>query len=250
VSTRDFVTIDVFERPIGAVRRWRRSVTKALAQKPPGLRAVTVNYCNNATHALAPRLIPGGCAVVAAWDSAEAAADAWDGPLRGARGGPAVYCLDGEITRVRLDNDVDTWHGWSPSAEGATPLSADEPMVAIVHGIVRPRYLGHFFKNNMHAASRAAHHPGHRGSVDVSSALPFEHTSISLWETLKLARDYAYAPGAHLHAMKHALTTPTHRVGVFLQLRPTASTGRLGLDTPAFPHLPPAYRGRSILRTT
>jgi hypothetical protein len=195
---------------------------------------------------LAPRLIPGGCAVVAAWESAEVAAAAWRGPLRPASGVPRIYSLDGEVTRVRLDNDGDTWHGWSPSAEGSASLSSDEPMVAIVHGIVRPRYLGNFFKNNLHAASRASHHPGHRGSVDISSALPFEHTSISLWETLKLARDYAYAPGAHSHAMKHALSTPTHRVGVFLQVRPTASSGRLGIDTPAFPDLPPAYRGQPI----
>lgn len=239
----DFLTIDVFERPAGAVRRWRASIRQALENRPEGLRSVTVNYANNATHAIAPRLLPGGCAVVAAWDSADAAAEAWRGPLRTARAGARAYSLDGEITRVRLDNDGDTWHGWGPSAEGTTSLSSEEPMVAIVHGIVRPRHLGNFFKNNLHAASRAKHHPGHRGSVDISSALPFEHTSISLWETLKLARDYAYAPGAHSHAMKHALSTPTHRVGVFLQVRPTASSGCLGIDAPAFPDLPPAYRG-------
>jgi hypothetical protein len=116
-------------------------------------------------------------------------------------------------------------------------------MVAIVHGIVHRGQLTTFVRNNMHAASRAAHHPGHRGSVDVSSKLPFEHTSISLWKTLGLAEDYAYQPGGHAHAMKHTIVNKTHRVGCFLRIRPLASTGTLGLASPAFPALPPANRG-------
>ncbi|MEV4241634.1 hypothetical protein AB0J47_41525 [Nocardia sp. NPDC049737] len=116
-------------------------------------------------------------------------------------------------------------------------------MVAIVHGIVRPRELTNFIHNNLHAASRAAHHPGHRGSVDVSSKLPFEHTSISLWKTLALAQDYAYSPGGHAKAFEHALKTNTHKVGCFLRIRPLASTGHLGIDAPAFPKLPAANRG-------
>ena len=94
----------------------------------------------------------------------------------------------------------------------------------------------------MHAASRAAHHPGHRGSVDISSQLPFEHTSISLWKTLKSAADYAYAPGGHAPAMNHARQADTHRAGVYLRIRPLASTGGLGCDEPAYPDLPDALR--------
>lgn len=116
-------------------------------------------------------------------------------------------------------------------------------MVAVVHGIVRPRQLTTFVRNNLHAASRAAHHPGHCGSVDVSSQLPFEHTSISLWKTLAAAEDYAYRPGGHAFAMKHTIKNNTHRVGCFLRVRPLASTGSLGIAAPAFPALPPANRG-------
>ncbi|WP_200949975.1 hypothetical protein [Nocardioides sp. Root151] len=115
-------------------------------------------------------------------------------------------------------------------------------MVAIVHGILRRGELITFVRNNVHAASRAAHHPGHRGSVDISAQLPFEHTSISLWKTYELAQVFAYRPGGHASAMKHALKKKTHRVGVFLQARPTACTGALGIDQPPFPQLPPANR--------
>ena len=42
--------------------------------------------------------------------------------------------------------------------------------------------------------------------------------------------------------MKHALRAKPHRVGVFLQARPFASTGTLGTDSPPFPNLPQANR--------
>jgi len=111
-------------------------------------------------------------------------------------------------------------------------LTKDEPMVAIVHGILRRGRLLEFVGNNRHAASRALHHPGHRGSVDISSQLPFEHTSISLWKTYALAQEFAYKRGGHANALKHALKNQTHRLGVFLQVRPLASTGTLGIDAP------------------
>ena len=44
-------------------------------------------------------------------------------------------------------------------------------------------------------------------------------------------------------AMKHSLQKNTHQTGVFLQVRPLASTGSLGIDDPPFPGLPPANRG-------
>ena len=246
----DFLTIDAVARPAGGVLRWRRAVRAVLAGGLDGLRAATVNHTNNGTHSIVPMMIPGGCALVAAWDSPEAAAAAWRGPLAAALAGRGRFSMDGEVARVRRQHDGDTWYGWNPSAAGAEPLAADEPLAVVVHGVLQPRHLAGFLRNNMHAASRAAHHPGHRGSVDISSKLPFEHTSISLWKTVASAQDYAYAPGGHAHAMKHALTADTHQAGVFLRVRPLASTGSLGIDAPAFPHLPPAARGRLSTDTT
>jgi len=102
------------------------------------------------------------------------------------------------------ESERDHWHGWAPKSDGAEPLDKQEPMVAIVHGILRRGRLLEFLRNNLHAASRASHHHGHRGSIDISSQLPFEHTSISLWRTYKLAQDFAYMPGGHAAAMKHS----------------------------------------------
>jgi len=239
----DYVTIDVFEQPSLSTLQWKRAVRSAISRGVDGLRAATVNHANNGTRSLIPRVFPAGRALVAAWESADAAAAAWGGPLRVALDGPNRFSLDGEVVRLRVAQEGDHWHGWTPSAEGAEPLDKEEPMVAVVHGIVNLGHLRHFLRNNMHAASRAAHHPGHRGSVDISSQLPFEHTSISLWKSLRTAQEYAYQPGGHSFAMKHALQTNMHRVGCFLQIRPLASTGTLGIDAPPFPSLPPAVRG-------
>lgn len=243
MTSADFLTIDVFDRPPGGRVPWRRKVNRVVKTGIPGLRGATVNYSNNGTRSLAPSLLPG-CTLVAAWDSAEAAEAAFGGPLRTAIDGAGRFSFDGEVVRVKVDSESerDNWHGWVPSADGTEPLAEDEPMVAIVHGILRRGELLTFVRNNLHAASRAANHPGHRGSVDISSQLPFEHTSISLWKTYAMAKDFAYKPGGHANGLKHALKAKTHRVGVFLQVRPLASTGTLGIKSPPFPALPPANR--------
>lgn len=245
MSNPDFLTVDAFGRPPGGRLRWRRNLKRLIdGNVVAGLRGATVNFTNNGTHALLPAVVPGGSALVAAWESPEAAEAAFAGPLRHAIDGPGRFSLDSEVVRVRIgsDSESDRWHGWAPCADGAEPLVNDEPMVAIVHGILRRGRLLEFVRNNLHAASRAAHHPGHRGSIDISAALPFEHTSISLWKTYALAQDFAYKPGGHASAMKHALKEGTHRVGVFLQARPLACTGQLGIDQSPFPQLPGANR--------
>jgi len=138
----DYVTIDVFEQPSLDTLRWKRAVRSAISQGIDGLRAATVNHANNGTRSLIPRVFPVGRALVAAWESADAAAAAWAGPLQVALDGPNRFSLDG-----------------------------------------------------------------------------------------------------HSFAMKHALQTKMHRVGCFLQVRPLASAGTLGIDSPPFPTLPPAVRG-------
>ncbi|MFL6173296.1 MAG: hypothetical protein ACJ716_10460 [Marmoricola sp.] len=244
MSEPDFLTVDAFNRPPGGRIRWNRDVARAIDNGIEGLRGATVNYANNGTHAVLPNLVPGGRALVAAWESADAAEAAFAGPLRRALDGSGRFSMDSEIVRVRIDSESeqDNWHGWKPTAEGAEPLVKEEPMIAIVHGILRRGRLLEFVRNNVHAASRAAHHPGHRGSIDISSRLPYEHTSISLWKTYDLAQDFAYKKGGHASAMKHSVKEKTHRVGVFLQARPLACTGALGIGQAPFPQLPEARR--------
>lgn len=238
MSTADFLTIDFYKHPVRRTAGVRRAAKQALDRRPAGLRAATINSANSGTHTLVPRLT--GTCLVLAWDGPQAAHDAWAGPLAALRG--ADYSLDGEVARARVEHDGNDWHGWRPSDGGSAPLARDEPMLAVVHGIVHPRYLKTFLTDNLHAASRAAHHPGHRGSIDVFTQAPYENTSISIWSTYAQAQDFAYAAGGHSYAMKHSRALGTHRIGVFLQVRPLASTGSLGIERPALPDLPDTGR--------
>jgi hypothetical protein len=235
----DFLTVDFYAHTMRGAPKWRRAAKRAVAAALPGLRSSSVNWANTGTYTLAPK--PIGSCLVMAWESPAAALDAWGGPL-GRTLDAAHYSLDGEVTRARVETDGDDWYGWNPSDTGAARMTGEEPMVAIVHGIVHPRNLANFLHNNLHVASRAAHHPGHRGSIDVFSKPPLENTSTSLWKTFDLAQDFAYAPGGHSHAMKHAREAKTHRTGVYLRVRPLASSGSLGVDQPAYPGLPAARR--------
>ncbi|MER6942058.1 hypothetical protein, partial [Nocardioides sp. NPDC000441] len=96
MSRPDFLTVDAFLRPPSGRIRWRRDLRRTIDAGVAGLRGVTVNYANNGTHSLAPNLLPGGCALVAAWESAEAAEAAFAGPLRIAIDGPGRISLDSE----------------------------------------------------------------------------------------------------------------------------------------------------------
>lgn len=236
----DFITLDVYYDTARRTPARRRSIRSALAGRPAGLRAHTINYANTGTFTLVPR--PVGTCLLLAWESRDAARAAWHGPLGSALGDAGDYRLDGEVARARTEHGDDHWHGWRPTDGGAAPITKDEPMVVLVHGIVRPRYLTTFLRDNLHAASRARHHPGHRGSIDIHAKPPFENTSISIWSSKALAQDFAYQPGGHAPAMKRARELDTHRAGVYLQVRPLASTGNLGIEESALPELPDADR--------
>jgi hypothetical protein len=236
----DFLTIDVYRESARATPARRRSLRAALATRPEGLRAHTINYANTGTFTLIPR--HWGTCLLLAWESDDAARAAWHGRFGAAAGRAGDYRLDGEVARARTEHGDDHWHGWRPDDDGSAPIAKDEPMVVLVHGVVRPRYLTTFFRDNLHAASRARHHPGHRGSIDVHAKPPFENTSISIWSTRAMAQDFAYQPGGHAPAMKRARELDTHKAGVYLQVRPLASTGSLGVDGPALPGLPAADR--------
>lgn len=94
----DFLTIDVYDHPPRGPRLWSRGVKAALKQPIPGLRSVTVNHSNHATHSLSPRsLVQPGRALIAAWDSPESALAAFRGPLAEAVRGPGRFSLDGEV---------------------------------------------------------------------------------------------------------------------------------------------------------
>ncbi len=245
----DFVTIDYAGRPHGGVRAWQRAWGAAQERGVPGLRHALVARRNLGTgkHAI-PRLEPRARMLVLAWESAEAAHDAWTGMLAPLSPAADRFALDLEVVRVRSDHEGRAggahWHGWSPSAADARPIEAEEPVVAVIHGMLRYRGLLPFIRGNRHASRRLATHPGVRANTAMNVDLVRESTSLSCWSTAAQMRDYAYADGGHADAMRAGRAADWHDTTLFLQCRPLAATGALGRTGAAFPELPPARRGR------
>jgi hypothetical protein len=88
----DFLTIDVYRDPIRETPARRRSIRAALAARPEGLRAHTINYANTGTFTLIPRHV--GTCLLLAWESSDAAHTAWHGKLGAALGHAGDYRLD------------------------------------------------------------------------------------------------------------------------------------------------------------
>lgn len=86
------------------------------------------------------------------------------------------------------------------------------------------------------AASGVAREHGRSGGVGLVAIAPLTKGSRAS------ARDFAYQPGGHAPAMKRAREVDTHRAGVYLRVRPLASTGNLGIEETALPELPDADR--------
>lgn len=87
----DFLTIDVYRDPVRETPARRRSIRAALAARPAGLRAHTINYANTGTFTLIPRHV--GTCLLLAWESSDAAHTAWDGKLAAALGHAGDYRL-------------------------------------------------------------------------------------------------------------------------------------------------------------
>src|SRR4051812_30717331 len=80
----DFLTIDVYRDPVRRTPARRRSLRAALANRPSGLRAHTINHANTGTFTIIPRHY--GTCLLLAWESRDAAHAAWHGALGAALG--------------------------------------------------------------------------------------------------------------------------------------------------------------------
>jgi hypothetical protein len=181
----DFLTIDVYRDPVRHTPARRRSIRAALANRPEGLRAHTINHANTGTFTLIPRHY--GTCLLLAWESGDAARSAWHGPLGAALGRAGDYRLDGEVARARTEHPEDHWHGWRPTYDDVVPIANSEPMVVLVHGVVRPRYLTTFLHDNLHARQPCPtpprpprqHRRAHQATVREHVDQHLEHTRLS-----------------------------------------------------------------------
>lgn len=242
-----FLTIDYVRRPEQGVRQWNAAWRSATGHGIEGLEHGMVARVNRGTMGRGwPSLVPAARTLVLAWSGPEAAHRAWAGPLAPLVAGRDRMSLDAELVRVRSDHAErggDHWHGWRPTAGDAAPIADDEPVVALIHGMLRPATLVPFVRANFGAARRLTAHEGVHATMAISSRPPLETTSLSCWGSAAQMRAYAYAPGGHADAMRGGRAADWHRTTLFLQARPLACSGTVGRVAPAFPALPAAPRG-------
>src|SRR3954447_19526371 len=112
----DFLTIDVYRDPMHRTPARRRSIRAALADRPSGLRAQTINHANTGTFTIIPRHY--GTCLLLAWESRDAAHAAWHGPLGAALERAGSSRLEGEFPRCRPDLGADLCHGGRPADDG------------------------------------------------------------------------------------------------------------------------------------
>jgi hypothetical protein len=112
-------------------------------------------------------------------------------------------------------------------AEGPSRRAARvEPALILISGELRARYVASFARDAAGAVAHAFEHPGYLGGLAITSS-PLNTTSCSCWRTYADARDYAYGPGGHRHAMQRDRARGHHRTEYFLRLRPLAERGSL-----------------------
>ena len=201
-------------RPAAAARAiaaWRRS--EGDLQATPGLACARPCATSNLFLPTLRRL-----GVLCAWEGAEAA-DAF------IAGSPVLRALTGEaedVSHLRLQpvRAVGRWHGVPFATDAAPPLrDGDEPLLAFVHGRLRPRHAPTFYRANVRVARFARRRPGFLGALGLHES-PLRFASFSWWGSLAAAREYAYGPGDHRPVVRPYKEVPWASDWCSLRLRP------------------------------
>lgn len=214
------MTLDVIDRPRGGALRALRGLRQV--PRPDGCRGLVLCGTANFHPRPWPALSPHRIAVIAAWDDEDAAdrAALVAGPADGAG---EHWHVRGELARASFN---DPWVGWRPDVgDHAAPADA-EPLLVLISGELRARYIPAFWRDGAKAVGHAFTHPGYLGGFGASSS-PLNTTSVSAWRTAADSRDYAFRPGGHADALRRDRARGHHRTERFLRIRPLATRGTL-----------------------
>lgn len=115
------------------------------------------------------------------------------------------------------------WHGIAVATDDCPPLTDVEPVLAFVHGRLRPRHAARFFRTNVSVARFARRQPGLLGAIGIHES-PLRFASLSRWRSLAALQSYAYGPGAHQPVVQPYKQVPWAVDWCFLRLRAYGST--------------------------
>ena len=224
----DHLTLDVVDRPAAGVLRAMRSLRRLRAAGAPGLRTLLQFGTANFTERTLPAPTPRRLGVIAVWESAERLEE-WEQLLSGVCDGAHEHWhIEGELVRASF---TEPWRAWQPDTEGAQPMSDDEPVLILISGQLRARYVRAFNRDAAMAVAHAFAQPGYLGGLGINSS-PLNTTSCSAWRTYADAKAYAFKPGGHATAMKRDRAQERHSTEWFIRVRPLAERGSLAGSAP------------------
>lgn len=124
---------------------------------------------------------------------------------------------------VRVHGD---WFGFVPDTDEASPLDLGEPVVVMINGVLRARYLPHFTRDNARIGRDLTTAAGYLGGLGLSDTM-LTTTSFSCWSSWRESRAFAFGAGHHATAYKADQAQQRHSAEFFVRFRPLRSEGSL-----------------------
>lgn len=124
-----------------------------------------------------------------------------------------------------------TWRGFEFDTSDVAPLDPDEPIVVMIHGVLRVRHARTFYRYNAKAVAHAESHPAYLGGLGLADT-PMTTTSFSFWRSAAGSRDFAFGAGAHAPAAKASRGGTWHDEECFVRFRPLRVEGTLAGRNP------------------
>jgi hypothetical protein len=124
------------------------------------------------------------------------------------------------------------WAGFSPTAgdaadaDNAQPLRPEEPVVVLIHGVLRARYIARFIRDSAQVGKQLERTEGYLGGLALADT-PLTTASFSCWRTVRESRAFAFAAGTHRDAYKIDRAEQRHATEFFVRFRPIHSEGTL-----------------------
>jgi hypothetical protein len=120
-----------------------------------------------------------------------------------------------------------TWRGWSPADEEIRPLSANEPAAVLTYGIVRPRYVAWFLRNNRRIIAHSARQDGLIARFGLADTA-LTASTFSIWRSRHDLSRFAYGVDTvHRPIIRPSLDIPIARHYFFCRFGLRDSEGTL-----------------------
>jgi hypothetical protein len=140
----------------------------------------------------------------------------------------AIEAWSSLLEPVRVHGD---WFGFTPGTTGTAPLRPDEPVVAMINGVLRLRYLRRFLRDSARVGRDLETAQGYLGGFGLADT-PLTTTSFSCWRSSTDSRAFAFRDGHHPTAYKTDLAEGRHRTEFYVRFRPLQSDGTIDGTNP------------------